>query len=210
MKVITFSGVDGAGKTTILREFTEIIEKKYNFKVKELRHRPSMLPILSAIKYGKEKASKKSMEVLPRTGANKSKLSSYIRFFYYLVDYFIGQWVIYFKYTRKNIVVIYDRYYFDFINDSRRSNIDLNKKFVKYFYNLLLKPHLNIFLYASPEIILSRKKELDSETITILTNDYLLLFEEYSKTQKQIYRSIENINKIETLDEVEELFKKII
>ena len=210
MKVITFSGVDGAGKTTILREFTVIIQKKYNFEVKELRHRPSMLPILSAIKYGKEKASEKSMEVLPRTGTNKSKVSSYVRFFYYLIDYFIGQWVIYFKYTRKNIVVIYDRYYFDFINDSRRSNIDLNKNFVKFFYNFLLKHHFNIFLYASPKVILSRKKELDSETIEMLTDDYLSLFNEYSKSKKEIYRCIENINKKETLDEIEKLFKKII
>jgi len=169
-----------------------------------------MLPILSAIKYGKQKASEKSMEVLPRTGTNKSKISSYIRFSYYLIDYILGQWLIYFKYTRKNIIVIYDRYYFDFINDSRRSNIDLNKNFVKFFYHLILKPDLNIFLYASPKVILSRKKELDVETIKMLTNDYLSLFDEYSKNKKQIYKSIENINITETLNEVEKLFKKII
>ena len=39
-KIITFSGVDGAGKTTILREFTELLEKKYRRNVVELRHRP--------------------------------------------------------------------------------------------------------------------------------------------------------------------------
>jgi len=210
MKVITFSGVDGAGKTTILREFTQIVEEKYNLKVKELRHRPSMLPILSAIIYGKKKASEKSMEKLPRTGTNKSKISSYFRFFYYLIDYIIGQWVVYFKYSRKGVVVIYDRYYFDFINDSRRCNIDLNKKFIIFFYKLISEPNLNIFLYASPEIILSRKKELDAATIEMLTNDYLELFAEYSKEKNQIYQSIENIHKSETLNLVEELFKKII
>lgn len=58
------------------------------------------------------------MEVLPRTGSNKSKLSSFIRFFYYLLDYIIGQWFIYFKYTIKGNIIVYDRYYFDFINDA--------------------------------------------------------------------------------------------
>ncbi|MBQ0768226.1 MAG: hypothetical protein KBT58_02980, partial [Bizionia sp.] len=131
MNIITFSGVDGAGKTTILREFTGILKNKYGKKVKEIRHRPSILPILSAIKYGEKKAEQKTMEVLPRTGSNKSKMSSYIRFFYYLIDYVFGQWVIYFKYTRKDIIIIYDRYYFDFINDARRTNINLDSKFIK-------------------------------------------------------------------------------
>ena len=97
INIITFTGVDGAGKTTILREITRKIEEDYLISVKELRHRPSVLPILSAIKYGKEKASNKTMEVLPRSGTNKSTISSLLRFFYYLLDYIFGQWIIYFK-----------------------------------------------------------------------------------------------------------------
>ncbi len=110
VQLITFSGVDGAGKTTILREFTEVLRDKYHISTIELRHRPSILPILSAIKHGKKQAELKTQDILPRTGNNKSKLSSYIRFFYYLSDYVFGQWIIYYKYTKKDIVVVYDRY----------------------------------------------------------------------------------------------------
>lgn len=91
VELITFSGVDGSGRTTILREFTEVLREKYHLNVIELRHRPSILPILSSIKYGREEAELKTMEVLPRTGSNTSKLSSYIRLFYYLSDYLFGQ-----------------------------------------------------------------------------------------------------------------------
>lgn len=207
VQIITFSGVDGAGKTTILREFTQILKSNYNIKVKELRHRPSVLPILSTIKYGKKKAEEKTMEVLPRTGNNTSKLSSFIRFFYYLIDYVLGQWVIYFKYTRKDILVIYDRYYFDFINDARRTNINLKSNFVKFFYRFVFKPEINVFLYASPEIILTRKQEMDEKSIIDLTEKYKILFEYYSKTGKEKYECIENIDKQKTLSRIEKLFK---
>jgi putative protein kinase ArgK-like GTPase of G3E family len=46
--ILTFSGVDGAGKSTILSEFKDRLEKKYRKKVVVIRHRPSILPILSA------------------------------------------------------------------------------------------------------------------------------------------------------------------
>lgn len=209
VRIITFSGVDGAGKTTILREFTEILENKYNKNVKELRHRPSVLPILSAVKYGKKEAENKTQKVLPRTGNNKSALSSFVRFFYYLIDYVFGQILIYFKYTRKDVIVIYDRYYFDFINDARRTNITLNKNFIKFFYKFVFKPELNIFLYAPAEIILKRKQEMDEKSINKLSEDYLNLFSNLSKNNKQVYLSIENIDKSNTINKIEDSFKSI-
>ena len=209
VQIITFSGVDGAGKTTILREFTELLETKYLRNVVELRHRPSILPILSAIKHGKKEAEKKTMEVLPRSGKNKSKLSSYIRFFYYLMDYVFGQWVVYFKYTRKGIIVIYDRYYFDFINDARRTNINLDSRFLKFFYHFVFKPEINIFLYASPEIILSRKQEMDVGSIINLTDKYQKLFKTFSKEKNGEYQCIENIHKEDTLRVIENLYNTL-
>jgi thymidylate kinase len=206
VKIITFSGVDGAGKTTILRIFTELLQQKYQQQVIELRHRPSILPILSSIKHGKKKAELKTMEVLPRTGKNNSKLSSYIRFFYYLIDYIVGQWVIYFKHTKNNHIVIYDRYYFDFINDARRTNIDLDSQFIRFFYRLIFKPQLNIFLYAPPEVILNRKIELDKDSIILLTKAYNTLFLELDIQAGNRYVSIENIDINTTIKNIEEYY----
>ena len=201
--IITFSGVDGAGKSTVIENIVLRIEKQLRKPVVVLRHRPSILPILSVWSKGKEQAHLDVIEGLPRQGKNKSALSSFIRFSYYYLDYLLGQFVVYFKYILRGKVVIYDRYYFDFINDSKRSNIVLSKKLTSFFYNFLLKPEFNFFLFADADIILKRKEELSKATIEKLTADYHDLFESLqSKSNTLVYQSINNIDLEVTLNQV--------
>lgn len=200
---ITFSGVDGAGKSTIIEEVNEVLKSKFRQRTVILRHRPSILPILSSVRYGRENAERKTRERLPRQGSNQSVLSSFLRFMYYYSDYLFGQFYIYFKYTLRGYTVLYDRYYFDFIIDSKRSNIVLSKRIMKWGYALIFKPELNVFLYADPEVIRSRKKELDVSTISELTSDYKQLFSELSSNgKKQNYLVVNNISKEETFQRV--------
>lgn len=198
--IMTFSGVDGAGKSTVIAHTKQIITKKLRKDVVVIRHRPSLLPILSALTHGKAAAEQKAATTLPRQGKNKSFLSSLLRFSYYYLDYVFGQFYIYVNYVMRGKVVLYDRYYFDFINDSVRSNITLPKSWTKAGFKLLLKPHLNFFLYADPATILARKKELDAAAIQELTADYLSLFEELKSKKPTHYMSIENINLQDTLE----------
>lgn len=140
-----------------------------------------------------KKAQESFENTLPHSGTNKSLVSSLIRFMYYYADYFFGQFIIFIKYTIRGYVVIYDRYYFDFIEDSKRSNLVLSKKMAFLGYKLLLKPKFNFFLFADSEIILSRKKELDEKVINELTTNYRILFSKLDKTSNTtIYKTIEN------------------
>lgn len=190
--VITFSGVDGAGKSTIIENVKNMIEKQLRKPVVVLRHRPSVLPIISVLFRGK-KAQESFENTLPHSGTNKSRLSSLTRFTYYYTDYFFGQFVIFIKYTIRGYVVIYDRYYFDFIEDSKRSNLVLSKKISLLGYKLLLKPRFNFFLFADSTTILSRKKELDEKLINELTNNYRSLFSKLEKiSSTTVYKTIEN------------------
>jgi thymidylate kinase len=197
--ILTFSGVDGAGKSTVIEHTRQELEKKLRRRVKVIRHRPSLLPILSAWTSGKEKAEQKAASTLPRQGTNRSLLSSLFRFGYYYLDYLFGQFYIYLRYVNQGYVVLYDRYYFDFINDSLRSNIVLPKWLTRAGYRLLLKPNLNFFLYADAQIILSRKKELDAFAIKQLTQDYISLFSELGRRDRDKYYAIENIQIDETI-----------
>jgi thymidylate kinase len=197
--ILTFSGVDGAGKSTVIEHTKYELEKKLRRRVKVIRHRPSLLPILSAWTSGKEKAEKKAASTLPRQGTNRSLLSSLLRFGYYYMDYVFGQFYIYLRYVRSGYIVLYDRYYFDFINDSLRSNIMLPKWLTKAGYKLLLKPNLNFFLYADAPVILSRKRELDAAAITQLTAEYISLFAELDKKDRDKYHPIENLQIEKTL-----------
>lgn len=208
-KVITLSGVDGAGKTTILNELVGQLENKYREEVVVLRHRPSILPIISALKYGKKNAEKIAVQNLPRTGKNKNVLSSYLRFSYYLIDYSLGQFYVFFKYSLRGKTIVYDRYYFDFISDPRRSNLTIHPALAKFLYRIVFKPNLNVLLHASSDIILSRKKELTKETIEELTNSYKTLFNKLQKNRTETYLSINNKDKNKTLQTILDAYLKV-
>lgn len=200
---ITFSGVDGAGKSTILKNVKEILEKKYHKKVVVLRHRPSLLPILSSFKYGKRAAEQRATNTLPRQGQNKNSLSSFLRFLYYYSDYLLGQLYIYIRYKLRGITILYDRYYFDFIVDSQRSNISINRAIMRLGYRFISKPRLNFFLYAPEAEILSRKQELSEADIRTMTNDYMHLFLDFSSHYKhQEYIAINNTDMARTIETV--------
>lgn len=200
---ITFSGVDGAGKSTVIEEVRQSLEQKYRQKIVVLRHRPSILPILSSFRYGKQDAEKRAREKMPRTGQNKSRIGSMFRFLYYYLDYIVGQYYVYFRYTLRGYTVLYDRYYFDFIIDSRRSNIVLPKGFMKFLYHFIFKPKVNVFLFAPAEVIYSRKQELSISDISALTHEYRSLFEELDgRRSGQQYIAINNTNLDETLHRV--------
>lgn len=174
--LITFSGVDGAGKSTVIRHIAGSIDKELRMPVVVLRHRPSLLPILSAWKYGKTAAEEKSVQSLPRKGSEQAGIRSLLRFSYYYCDYLLGQLYIHMRYVYRGYAVLYDRYYFDFISDSRRSNLVVPSWLSYGLYRFLLKPDFNYFLFAPTETILKRKQELDEHTINTLNRKYLQLF----------------------------------
>jgi thymidylate kinase len=200
---VTFTGVDGAGKSTILESVKKELEGKYRQRVKVLRHRPSLFPILSTVKYGKSGAEKKAASTLPRQGTNNNFISSMVRFAYYFADYLIGRPYIYLKYNSRGITVLYDRYYFDFIVDGRRSNINISPGIVKKGYFLVSKPEVNVFLYAAPGEILKRKQELNEADIRTMTSGYKDLFNSFSgKYPKQQYISLDNKDLNTTIETV--------
>ncbi len=193
--VISFSGVDGAGKSTIIENTKQELEKKLRRRVVVLRHRPSFLPILSAWTKGRKRAEKDATESLPRQGKNTSAMSSALRFLYYYTDYFFGQFIVNLIYKRRGFIVLYDRYFFDFIIDGKRSNIQLPEGILKRAYRLLFQPDFNFFLYADANLILERKQELSKDVINELTQRYIDLFKGLgSRKRSAKYISVENVD----------------
>jgi len=175
-----------------------MLAKELRRPVKVLRHRPSVLPILSAYRYGKTEAEAKSVARLPRTGSNNSLPSSLARFGYYYLDYLLGQWYIHLRYVMRGYAVVYDRYYYDFMADGRRSNLELPPWITAMGFWFIKKPAFNFFLFAQPKTILARKQELDADTIVTLTRKYRTLFDQQAgRAPGGTFLSIENkdINK---------------
>ncbi|MCC6724407.1 MAG: hypothetical protein IT258_07845 [Saprospiraceae bacterium] len=201
-RTITFTGVDGAGKTTLLNDLKQVLSEKLQKPVVVLRHRPSLLPILSAYKHGKQAAEAKSAATLPRQGSNSSSFSSLLRFGYYFSDYLLGQIWVWLRYTLPGTTVIYDRYYFDFIVDAKRSNISLSGDLPKRLYRFIAKPDLNIFLFADPDTIRQRKQELSKAEIQLMTSQYQALFMELEEQYNGRYICIENHDRTNTLSTI--------
>lgn len=205
--IITISGVDGAGKSTIIENIKKKLEEKMRRNVVVLRHRPGLFPILSSYVHGKSTAELIAASQGPHAGKNKNIFSSLLRYTYYLVDYLIGQPYVWVKHIAKGNIVIYDRYYYDFITDPKRSNLHLPAAFTKKFLFLIAPPRINILLYAPTEEIRKRKKELSEEEIESITLRYLKLFNELAdKHGENKFSSILNLNQKETIEKIIHLY----
>ena len=73
-------------------------------------------------------------------------------------------------------------------------------------YQFLLKPDLNIFLYADTATILARKQELAAKDIEELTTNYRTLFQELDQKHSETYLTIENVQRQETLQTIKQYF----
>ncbi len=71
----------------------------------------------------------------------------------------------------------------------------------------MLKPDLNFFLYADTHTILSRKQELNKETIETLTTNYRDLFDDFENKYKA--SSYKSINNEELQDTISYIFENI-
>ncbi|MCA6362164.1 MAG: hypothetical protein IM638_03955 [Bacteroidetes bacterium] len=201
--IVTFSGVDGAGKSTVINTLRERIEKRTRRRVVVLRHRPSVLPIISAWRHGKAKAEKLATDAMPTTHAQSGKVSSLLRFTYYYADYLFGQFYVFFRYNLRGDIVIYDRYYFDFIHNPERSNIRLPQRLAKLCYKFLLKPDFNFFLYAPVEVIYARKQEMSRTAISAIMDRYLNFFRTAAVSAPRRYVPVQNLDLKQTISQIE-------
>lgn len=87
-------------------------------------------------------------------------LKSWVRFLIYLIDFTLGYYlkVVPLKWQRK--LIVFDRYYYDYYVDMYRYHYSLPTWVPRLFSFLIPRPTITFVLYASPEIIYHRKREL--------------------------------------------------
>ena len=77
---------------------------------------------------------------------------------------------------RENKFIIFDRYFFDFIVDQKRSAIKINKSVAILIYKLLIpKPNQVFFIKVDAQKAHDRKKELPVKSIEEINGNYDLL-----------------------------------
>lgn len=164
---ISFTGPDGAGKTTVIEQVIgrtgDVFRKAHVY----LHFRPALFGNLGDVaqKAGVKKEVDRNYSD-PHRGGRTSALNSLVRLSYYTADYILGHWLRTKRITRITRLVIFDRYFTDIICDPRRSRIYLPYKLLNAWRRLLIpRLNYNVLLTASPDVILQRKQELSRADI---------------------------------------------
>lgn len=79
---------------------------------------------------------------------------------YFNLDYIIGYWLSVKVHLGKNELVIFDRYYYDYLVDKYRYRLNLNDKIIKWTMRVIPKPHITFLLTGTPKVLYERKKEI--------------------------------------------------
>lgn len=174
-KAISFSGPDGSGKTSVIEEISKMVTSCLGLKLEYKRHRPFIFPMLSRLK-GKKQAIVSGLHSDIRAKSPATGLSMYLRYSYYLIDFLIGQVVVGIKRRISGKIIIYDRYYYDFICDPERTNIARNTVFARLYELLIRDLDLNILIRVNAEVALKRKKELTRADYIELSDRYEALW----------------------------------
>lgn len=163
---IAFLGTDGSGKSTIIDAITPILNEAFHKGVRYEHMRPNYLPSLAVLTGKKPKDAPAAICDNPHGGKPSGFLGSIVRLSYYWLDYTYGYFrKIYVDKSVKNHVWIFDRYFYDYVNDPLRACIRLPKWLMKCYGVFVPAPDLTICLGADPEKIHARKPELPIEEV---------------------------------------------
>jgi len=173
-------GTDGSGKTTIINKVRPIIEQALHSKINYQHMRPNFIPSIASL-FGKKVVTSGMPVDNPHESSTSGIFGSLIRLSYYSIDYTLGFMMkIYISIIKKPNLVVFDRYYYDYITDPKRSRINLPRSWVAFFLFFFPKPNLVICLGADPKVIVSRKAELPIDEVSNQVESLQLLSQKVS------------------------------
>jgi thymidylate kinase len=175
-------GPDGVGKTTFINHLTNELARvlvKDGDSVVIQHFRPNVLPNLKKLLSGKRYDPLQEEFSQPHRAKAAGATSSLLRLIYYWSDYVLGYWLVIRPRCARGNVVVFDRYFYDFVVDPRRSRISLPSWLRKTFLLMTPQPDLVFFLDCEAETVFARKQELTLEEIERQLGEYRKLASDF-------------------------------
>lgn len=164
--VIAVLGTDGSGKSTIIDGITPILNEGFHHGVEYNHLRPNAIPDLGVLLGKKEKQAAAVVNTEPHALKQSGLLVSLLRWGYYMLDYTFGYLkVVWPQIHTKSKVYIFDRYYYDYYVDQKRSRTSLPRWIIRIGDFFVPKPDLIICLGGDPRKIYARKPETSLEEV---------------------------------------------
>ena len=151
--MVVFLGTDGSGKSSIINCLPEVLDRSFN--VTQIRYYHWRPRLLSGKKKDKP-ASASGMD--PHQKKPYGRMLSLMKFLYFNLDYILGYWFSVKLGLGRNQLVVFDRYYYDYLLDQYRYRLKLSERIIRGFSHLIPKPDITFLLVGDPEVLYQRKK----------------------------------------------------
>lgn len=156
---IAFLGTDGSGKSTIIESIKPPLMDAFHNAVYYEHMRPNKFPSIAKLLGNKEDFSGPVNN--PHASSASGFFGSLFRWAYYMLDYTFGFYLkVWPKKAIRSSVWIFDRYYYDYLIDSKRGRIKLPNWILRFGQLIIPEPDIILCLGADASVIHQRKPEL--------------------------------------------------